>query len=154
MYRCSLLVQEPYNEELGDRDSSDFIEMANRFNIAVDGQVYLRQLTKVYFDIESQDFDDVKVIESTLRSAVQNGVIGSFYVESVEGFTFRVVQGSAISPLPSPPENPEDCCEIQCKSDDQCITLEQRCNMATTTAKMDPMRKDTYYIETVEDKKK
>lgn len=35
--------------------------------------------------------------------------------------------GSAISPLPSPPENPDDC-EIQCKSDGQCITLEQRCN--------------------------
>ncbi|XP_046635720.1 sortilin-related receptor-like [Daphnia pulicaria] len=144
MYRCSLLVQEPYNEKLGDRDSSDFSEMANRFNIAVD-YLYLhvsgtqttnvqtfertsqRQLTKVNFDIESQDFDDVKVTESTLCSAVQNGVIGSFYVESDEGFTFRVVEGSAISPLPSPPEYPDDC-EIQCKSDGQCITLEQRCN--------------------------
>ncbi|XP_046438299.1 basement membrane-specific heparan sulfate proteoglycan core protein-like [Daphnia pulex] len=147
MYRCSLLVQEPYNEKLGDRDSSDFSEMANRFNIAVD-YLYLhvsgtqttnvqtfertsqRQLTKVNFDIESQDFDDVKVIESTLRSAVQNGVIGSFYVESDEGFTFRVVEDSAISPLSSPPpyvQYPDDC-EIQCKSDGQCITLEQRCN--------------------------
>jgi hypothetical protein len=35
------MVQEPYNEELGDRDSSDFSEMANRFNIAVDN-LYLR----------------------------------------------------------------------------------------------------------------
>ena len=34
----------------------------------------------------------MKIIESTLRSAVQNGLIGSFYVES-EGFTFRVVEG-------------------------------------------------------------
>ncbi len=41
MYRCSLLVQEPYVEELGDRDSSDFSEMADRFNIAVDN-LYLR----------------------------------------------------------------------------------------------------------------
>jgi hypothetical protein len=41
MYRCSLLVQEPYNQELGDRESSDFSEMADRFNIAVDN-LYLR----------------------------------------------------------------------------------------------------------------
>ena len=34
----------------------------------------------------------MKIIESTLRSAVQNGLIGSFYVES-DGFTFRVVEG-------------------------------------------------------------
>jgi hypothetical protein len=34
----------------------------------------------------------MKIIEATLRSAVQNGQIGSFYVES-EGFTFRVVEG-------------------------------------------------------------
>jgi hypothetical protein len=36
-----LLVQEPYNQELGDRDSIDFSKMANRFNIAV-GNLYLR----------------------------------------------------------------------------------------------------------------
>lgn len=112
-----------------------------------------RQLTKVNFDIESQDFDDAKIIESTLRSAVQNGVIGSFYVES-EGFTFRVVEGksicavfllvtrfdlvlicrfrmgwspvgSAISPLPTP--DPE-VCEVTCKSDGLCITFNQRCD--------------------------
>lgn len=47
---------------------------------------------KVNFDIESQGFDQEDVIESTLRSAVQSGQIGSFYVE-LTGFTFRAVSG-------------------------------------------------------------
>jgi hypothetical protein len=36
VYRCSLLIQEPYNQELGDRNSDDFGDMADRFNLAVD----------------------------------------------------------------------------------------------------------------------
>lgn len=52
-------------------------------------------LTKVNFDIESQDFDEEKVIKETLRSAIRNGRVGSFFVES-EGFTFRPVTGKFV----------------------------------------------------------
>lgn len=49
-------------------------------------------LTKVNFDIQSQDFNDEKVIEEVLRTAVNSGQIGTFYVEPRD-FTFRVVSG-------------------------------------------------------------
>lgn len=36
VYRCSLIIQEPYNDELGDRFSDDFTEMSERFNTAIE----------------------------------------------------------------------------------------------------------------------
>lgn len=111
-------------------------------------------LTKVNFDIESQDFDEEKVIKETLRSAIRNGRVGSFFVES-EGFTFRPVTGKSvfffsflhetlfnrpiflfladllgpsISPIdPEDPELTEDC-DVPCQSGGECVRLDQRCD--------------------------
>ncbi|KZS20079.1 putative Basement membrane-specific heparan sulfate proteoglycan core protein [Daphnia magna] len=144
VYRCSMLIQEPYNEELSNRFSDDFGDMSERFNTAIE-QIYQTvpgaqtatvqtfertsqlSLTKVNFDIESQDFDEEKVIKETLRSAIRNGRVGSFFVES-EGFTFRPVTGPSISPIdPEDPELTEDC-DVPCQSGGECVRLDQRCD--------------------------
>ncbi|KAI9555097.1 hypothetical protein GHT06_017612 [Daphnia sinensis] len=144
VYRCSLLIQEPYNEELGDRFSDDFGDMSERFNTAIE-QIYQNvpgtqtatvqtfertsqlSLTKVNFDVESQDFDEEKLIEETLRSAIRNGRVGSFFVES-DSFTFRPVTGPSISPIdPEDPELTEDC-DVPCQSGGECVRLDQRCD--------------------------
>lgn len=151
MYRCSLLIQEPFSAALENRDSDDFEQLSDRFTVAVD-QVYATSSTsisttvhtfesvpgelshiRVNFDVdggggEDDDDDDdasssPSAIETTLRQVVRTGQIGSFYVKA-ESLTMRLVTGSVELPH----------CELQCRSGDQCVQYQQRCDGAQDCA--------------------
>ena len=152
VYRCSLLIQEPFSVALENRDSDDFEQLSDRFTAAVD-QVYASSSSssssssvsttvhtfesvpgelshiRVNFDVDGgsggddddDDDDDASVsaIETILRQAVRTGQIGSFYIKS-DSLTMRHVTGSAELPH----------CELQCRSGDQCVQYQQRCDGA------------------------
>ena len=119
IFRCSLLIQEPFSAALENRDSDDFEQLSDRFTVAVD-QIYASATSsefqgplsttvhtfesvpgelsyiRVNFDIDaaSKDDEDDKAIEATIRQAVRSGQIGSFYVKT-ESLTIRTVIGSS-----------------------------------------------------------
>lgn len=78
---------------------------------------------KVNFDIESEGFSDESALESELRSEVNSGQLGAFFVKT-NSLTFRAVTGSA------PPTNAllPEWCEIQCRTGGLCVDFTQRCD--------------------------
>ena len=78
---------------------------------------------KVNFDIESEGFSDENALESELRSEVNSGQLGAFFVKT-NSLTFRAVTGSA--PPTSAPSS--EWCEIQCRTGGFCIQFTQRCD--------------------------
>ena len=60
VYRCTLLIQEPYNVDLGDRNSDEFSEMSDRFNLVIDS---------LYQDVPGTQTTNVQTFESVLNLA-------------------------------------------------------------------------------------
>jgi hypothetical protein len=58
VYRCTLLIQEPYNVDLGDRNSDEFSEMSDRFNLVIDS---------LYQDVPGTQTTNVQTFESVLN---------------------------------------------------------------------------------------
>ena len=60
VYRCTLLIQEQYNVDLGDRNSDEFSEMSDRFNLVIDS---------LYQDVPGTQTTNVQTFESVLNLA-------------------------------------------------------------------------------------
>lgn len=71
VYRCSLLIQEPYSDSLADRNSDDFDTLSEKFSSAVEN---------VYSSLPGFVTATVQTFESVGRFPVFYSIRFNFYV--------------------------------------------------------------------------